>query len=87
MRHEKRRFDILVEGCGLVEAKAMQDVLPIHKAQSLSYMKLLNVPLGLVINFHEMKLNDGLHRLVLPGGIAPKATKAVKLVRQRLPKA
>jgi len=32
-----------------------------------SYMKLLNVPLGVLINFHEMKLTDGIHRLILPG--------------------
>lgn len=30
-------------------------------------MKLLNVPVGLIINFHEMKLVDGVHRLILPG--------------------
>jgi len=30
-------------------------------------MKLLNVPLGVLINFHEMKLTDGIHRLILPG--------------------
>jgi GxxExxY protein len=56
-----------VEGCVLVEAKALQSVLPIHKAQLLSYMKLMDVPLGLLINFHEMKLTDGIHRLILPG--------------------
>ena len=58
---------MLVEGCVLVEAKAVEKILPIHKAQLLSYMKLLNVPLGLLINFHEMKLTDGVHRLILPG--------------------
>lgn len=61
------RFDVLVEGCVLVEAKAVQDVLPIHKAQVMSYMKILDVPIGLLINFHEMKLTDGVHRLILPG--------------------
>ena len=66
-REEPLRFDVLVEGCVLVEAKALQDVLPIHKAQLLSYMKLLDVPLGLLINFHEMKLTNGVHRLILPG--------------------
>jgi GxxExxY protein len=66
-REEPLRFDVLVEGCVLVEAKALQSVLPIHKAQLLSYMKLLDVPLGLLINFHEMKLIDGVHRLMLPG--------------------
>ncbi len=68
---ETLRFDILVEDCLLVEAKAVQAILPIHKAQLMSYMKLLNVPLGLLINFHEIKLVDGIHRLILPGADAP----------------
>ena len=67
VREEPLRFDVMVENCVLVEAKAVQSVLPIHKAQLLSYMKLLNLPLGLVINFHEMKLTSGIHRLILPG--------------------
>jgi GxxExxY protein len=66
-REEPLRFDVLVQSCVLVEAKAVEKVLPIHKAQLLSYMKLLNVPLGLLINFHELKLTDGVHRLILPG--------------------
>ena len=66
-REEPLRFDVLVEGCVLVEAKAVEKVPPIHKAQLLSYMKLLNVPLGLLINFHEMKVTDGVVRLMLPG--------------------
>ena len=66
-REEPLRFDMLVEGCVLVEAKAVEKILPIHKAQLLSYMKLLNVPLGLLINFHEIKLTDGVNRLILPG--------------------
>ena len=65
-REEPLRFDVMIEGCVLVEAKAVDKILPIHKAQLLSYMKLLDVPLGLLINFHEMKLTDGLHRLILP---------------------
>ena len=66
-REEPLRFDVLVEGCVLVEAKAVENILPIHKAQLLSYMKLLDVPLGLLINFHEMKVADGISRLILPG--------------------
>jgi len=58
----------------LVEVKAVTQVLPIHKAQLLSYMKLLNVPVGLLINFHETKLVNGVHRLFLPG--ANKAKKS-----------
>jgi GxxExxY protein len=64
---ETLRFDILVEGCVLIEAKAVKEILPIHKAQLMSYMKLLNVPLGLLINFHELRLTDGIHRMMLPG--------------------
>ena len=66
-REEPLRFDLLVEGCVLVEAKAAEKILPIHKAQLLSYMKLLNVPVGLLINFHERKVTDGISRLILPG--------------------
>ena len=67
IREEPLRFDLLVEDCVLVEAKAVEKILPIHKAQLLSYMKLLNVPLGLIINFHELKVTDGINRLILPG--------------------
>jgi GxxExxY protein len=66
-REEPLRFDVIVEGCVLVENKAVERILPIHKAQLLSYMKLLNVPIGLLINFHEMKVTDGISRLILPG--------------------
>jgi GxxExxY protein len=61
------RCDLLVEDCVLVEVKAVEHVLPIHKAQLLSYMKLLHVPVGLVINFHELKVTAGISRLILPG--------------------
>ena len=66
-REEPLRFDVLVESCVLVEAKAVEKVLPIHRAQLLSYMKLLNIPVGLLINFHEMKVTNGIHRLILSG--------------------
>ena len=66
-REEPLRCDLLIEGCLLLEVKAVKEVLPIHKAQLLSYMKLLDIPLGLLTNFHEMKLVDGVHRLILPG--------------------
>jgi len=42
-----------------------------HTAQLLSYMKLLDIPPGLIINFHEMKLTDGLVRMILPGANQP----------------
>jgi len=53
--------------CLFVEAKAVTDVHPINKAQLLSYMRLLDVPLELIINFNELKLTDGVSRLIIPG--------------------
>ena len=67
VREEPLRFDVLVEDCILVEAKAVLEVLPIHKAQLLSYLKLMDIPLGLLINFNELKLTNGVHRLILRG--------------------
>ena len=64
---ESLRFDVLVEDCLLLELKSVQTVLPVHKAQLLSYMKLLALPLGLIINFHQEKLVDGVHRMIVPG--------------------
>ena len=67
---EPLRFDVLIEDCLLLELKCVQEILPIHKAQLLSYMRLLDIPLGLIINFHEMKLVDGVVRMILPGANA-----------------
>ena len=64
---EPLRFDLLVEGCLLVELKAVEILHPASKAQLFSYMKLLNVPLGLLINFHEPVLKNGISRMILPG--------------------
>src|SRR5688500_6119311 len=66
-REEQLRFDVLVESCVLVEAKSVERILPIHQAQLLSYMKLLNIPIGLWINFNVTRLTDGVIRLTLPG--------------------
>ncbi len=64
---EPLRFDVLVENCLLLELKCVQETLPIHQAQLLSYMKLLDLPIGLLINFHEVELVDGITRMILPG--------------------
>ena len=66
-REDPLKFDLLVKECLLVEVKSVEVVHPIHKAQLLSYMKLLDVPLGLLINFNVLKLTDGVSRLILPG--------------------
>ena len=88
VREEPLRFDVLVEDCLLIEAKAVEAVLPIHKAQLLSYMKLLDVPVGLLINFHEPRLICGVHRLILPGANqeyqTPADGDAVLIEKRRL---
>ena len=68
---EPLRFDVLAENCLLVEAKSVERLLPIHKAQLRSHMKLLNVPVGLLINFHEVVLKNGIVRLIHPGANLP----------------
>ena len=64
---EPLRFDLLVSGSLLVELKAVEVVHPFSKAQLLSYMKLLDIPVGLLMNFHEPVLKNGISRLILPG--------------------
>jgi len=68
---ETLRVDVFAEGCLVVELKAVENVLPVHKAQVLSYMRLLDAPLGLLINFHEPILKQGICRLILPGANIP----------------
>ncbi len=64
---EPLRLDQLVEDCLLVENKAVDAITPRHKAIALSYMKLTDAPVGLIINYHETTLKDGITRLLLPG--------------------
>src|SRR5438046_6450523 len=64
---EPLRFDLLVDGCLLVELKAVEVLHPYSKAQLFSYMKLLDIPVGLLVNFHEAVLRNGISRMILPG--------------------
>jgi GxxExxY protein len=64
------RVDILVDNLLIVELKAVEKILPIHKAQLLSYLKLLNKPLGLLINFHEPILKNGIYRMMLKDAVS-----------------
>lgn len=63
---ELLKLDLYVDRCLILELKAVEQILPIHKAQLMSYMKLLNAPLGLLINFHDVVLAKGISRMVLP---------------------
>lgn len=58
------RIDLLVEDSVVVELKAIETVLPVHKAQLLSYLRLSKQKVGLLINFHVDRLKDGITRIV-----------------------
>lgn len=58
------RLDILVEDKVIVEIKSVETLLPIHKAQLMSYLKLSGCPVGLLINFNVQLMKSGIVRLV-----------------------
>ncbi len=58
------RLDLLVEDKVIVELKSIEGLEPIHEAQMLTYLKLRNAWLGLIINFNVIMLKDGVRRLV-----------------------
>ncbi len=59
------RLDLVVEESVIVELKAVHDLLPIHQAQLLTYLKLSGYRLGLLINFNTVLIRDGIKRVVL----------------------
>jgi GxxExxY protein len=61
------RLDLLVEDLVVVEIKAAERLLPIHDAQLLTYLKLSDRQLGLLINFNVPRIKDGIKRLVRSG--------------------
>jgi GxxExxY protein len=58
------RIDLLVEDIVIVELKCVDALLPIHKAQLLTYLKLANTPLGLLLNFNVAHLREGIKRVL-----------------------
>ena len=58
------RLDLLVENTIVVELKSVEAVLPVHKAQLLSYLRLTKRQLGLLINFNTPQLKNGVYRVV-----------------------
>ena len=58
------RVDLVVENCILIELKSVEKILSLHEAQLLTYLKLSEFKLGLLINFNVIRLNDGIKRLV-----------------------
>ena len=59
------RIDLLIENSVIIELKSVETILPIHKAQILTYLKLSQKHLGLLINFNVTQLKEGINRFVL----------------------
>ena len=58
------RIDLLVENQIIVELKSVEQIKKVHKKQLLTYLRLAKKPLGLLINFNEILLKDGITRIV-----------------------
>jgi GxxExxY protein len=58
------RLDLIVENEVIVELKAIDDIVAVHRAQLLSYLRLTNKRLGLLLNLNVVLLKDGIHRIV-----------------------
>jgi GxxExxY protein len=66
------RIDVLVSSEIVLELKAVERMLPVHEAQTLSYLKLSGKPLAFLINFHTPRLKDGLKRFANFNVLPPK---------------
>jgi len=58
------RIDLVVENCVVVEIKSSENVSPVHYAQLLTYIKLANIRLGLLLNFNVIHLRNGIKRVI-----------------------
>jgi len=58
------RIDLLVNDCLVVEVKSIESILPVHKAQLLTYLKFSGYRLGLLINFNNTLLKNGIKRII-----------------------
>lgn len=58
------RIDLLVAASLIVEAKAVSSLLPLHRLQTLGYMRIIRQPLALLINFEVPMLKSGIHRII-----------------------
>jgi GxxExxY protein len=61
---EGYRADLLFHNAVIVESKSVEKILPVHKKQLLTYLKLADKELGLLLNFGENLMKDGIHRVV-----------------------
>jgi GxxExxY protein len=82
MFHEGLRVDLLIDERVVIELKSIEKLLPVHSKQLLTYLRLMHLPVGLLINFSGVTLREGLHRVV--NGLDPRQSPSLR-VNQRLP--
>jgi GxxExxY protein len=58
------KLDLLIEGLVIIELKAVSQILPVHEAQLMTYLKLTGKPLGLLLNFNVPQMKDGIVRKI-----------------------
>ena len=71
------QYDLLVEGCVLLEIKSLERLAPVHGKQLLTYLRLMNLHLGLLLNFGETTMKEGIHRVV--NNLPPSASPALRV--------
>ena len=74
------RIDLLVEHCVIVEIKSVERIAPVHRKQLLTYLRLADLRVGLLINFGAGTLKEGLHRVVNDLPASPSSRLRVNLV-------
>ncbi len=77
--NEGFRVDLLVEERVIVELKSVEKLASVHSKQTLTYLRLLNLPVGLLINFGAATLKEGLHRVV--NHLDPSASPCLRVNR------
>src|SRR5687767_10989580 len=71
------RADLVVEARVVVEIKSVEQLAPVHSKQLLTYLRLMQLPVGLLINFGNVTLKEGLHRVV--NGLSPSASPRLRV--------
>ena len=74
------RLDLFVQDIVIVELKAVERLAPVHSQQLLTYLRLMRLPVGLLINFGGATLREGLKRVVT--GLAPQLSPSLRVNRQ-----
>lgn len=64
--HTKLGADFIVENRVIVELKSVETITPVHKKQLLTYLRLINLPFGLLINFNTDLIKNGINRIINP---------------------